>query len=268
MINLTDQEFKALTDYVLGNYGIDLTKKRVLIEGRLNSVLARYGFTSFTQYIDLVKTDTTGAELQQMLNRLTTNLTYFLRENDHFDYIAKVILPEMEAVPRSGPLRVWSAGCSSGEEPYTLAMTLLDYYRGQQNKFVILATDISQNVLGQAKRAVYTEEGLKDVSKDWRAKYFDHMGGGDYKVKPAVQQTVTFKTFNLMDPFRFSKPLDIIFCRNVMIYFEKQRKDDLIEKFYTWLAPGGYFFTSHSENVGKNDAGFATVRPSIYKKQK
>ncbi len=267
MVQLTDAEFNKLVSYVLGNYGIDLSKKKVLIEGRLNSVLMKYGFTSFTQYIDLVMNDKSGAELQQMLNRLTTNLTYFLREKDHFDFLTKVALPEFDKASRGGPLRVWSAGCSSGEEPYTLAMTLLDYYKGQNNKFVILASDISQNVLGQGTRAVYAEEALKDVPQEWKTKYFDRMGDGDFKVKDNVRKLVSFKTFNLMDPFNFKAPFEIIFCRNVMIYFEKQRKEELIKKFYRWIAPRGYFFTSHSENIGSNEVGFCTVRPSVFKKE-
>ncbi len=270
MIAITDKEFAELKDYVLANYGIDLSKKRTLIQGRLTGTLTQKGMTNFSQYIESVKSDKSGVELQQMLNKLTTNLTYFLREKEHFDFLTNVVLPEFEQKFKGRQLRVWSAGCSSGEEPYTLAMTLLDFFanRGGEKRFVILASDISQDVLGQAQRGVYSKEGLKDVPSSWLAKYFDKLpGGDDFKVKDSVKSKITFRTFNLMDPFRFTKPFEIIFCRNVMIYFEKMKKDMLIDKFYQWTSPGGYFFISHSENIGRTDTGFRTMRPSAFKKE-
>lgn len=268
MITLTDKEFFQLRDYVLSNYGIDLSKKRMLIQGRLNTVLQKYNMTTFSQYIELVMNDKSGAELQQMLNRLTTNLTFFLREKDHFDFIRSTVLPEFDHNFKNRELRIWSAGCSSGEEPYTIAMTLMDYYesKGMPARFKLLATDLSQNVLGQAQRGVYTSESLKDVPGNWLTKYFEKMGDGDYRVNDKVRSHITFKIFNLMEPFRFSKPFEIIFCRNVMIYFEKQKKDELITKYYTWLVPGGYFFISHSENIGGNNSGFRMLRPSVFKR--
>ncbi len=269
MITITDQEFTQLRDYVLGNYGIDLTKKRMLIQGRLNSVLQKYNMSTFSEYIKMVMNDKSGAELQQMLNRLTTNLTFFLREKEHFDFITNTLLPEFDQKFKNRELRVWSAGCSSGEEPYTLAMTLMDYYEKKPGggRFRILASDLSQNVLSQAQRGVYTMESLKDVPKSWLTKYFDKMGDGDYRVKDAVRSHITFKIFNLMEPFRFQKPFEMIFCRNVMIYFEKQKKDELIHKYYTWTEPGGYFFISHSENIGTNTTGYKMIRPAVFKKE-
>lgn len=270
MITLTDKEFFQLRDYVLSNYGIDLSKKRMLIQGRLNTVLQKYNMTSFSQYIELVQNDKSGAELQQMLNRLTTNLTFFLREKEHFDFIRGTVLPEFEQSFRGRELRIWSAGCSSGEEPYTIAMTLLDYCesKGVTPRFKILASDLSQNVLGQAQRGVYPAESLKDVPSGWMTKYFDKMGDGDFRVNDKVRSFITFKIFNLMEPFRFAKPFEMIFCRNVMIYFEKEKKDELISKYYQWLEPGGYFFISHSENIGANKCGFKMLRPSVFKREK
>lgn len=266
MIQLTDKEFATLRDYVLGNYGIDLSKKRVLIQGRLNTVLMQYKMNTFTEYIERVKNDKTGAELQQMLNRLTTNLTFFLREKDHFDFLTNTVLPEFETKFKGRELRIWSAGCSSGEEPYTLAMTLMDYNKNKGGRFKILASDISQNVLGQAQRGVYSKGSLKDVPNSWLTNYFEKMGDDDYRVKESVRRNITFRTFNLMDPFKFAAPFEIVFCRNVMIYFEKEKKDNLINKFYNWTIPGGYFFVSHSENVGKNEAGYRMIRPSTFKR--
>ncbi|NLW79516.1 MAG: chemotaxis protein CheR [Ruminococcaceae bacterium] len=268
MIELTDREFTTLRDYVLKNFGIDLSKKRVLIQGRLTTTLQQKGFANFTDYIQFVMADKTGTEVNLLLNKLTTNLTYFMREKEHFDYVRDVVLPEFDRAGGKREIRVWSAGCSSGEEPYTLAMTIMDYYAGKGNapKISLLASDISQKVLAEAQKAVYLEEGLKDLPTGWKTKYFDHMGGDEYRVKDAVRQKVTFKTVNLMDPFRFSAPFEIIFCRNVMIYFEKQRKNELINKYYTWTRPGFYFFISHSENVDRNSSQFRMVKPSIFRR--
>lgn len=268
MIIISDQEFARLRDFVLKNYGIDLSKKRVLIQGRLTNVLHQNGFTNFSDYIDLVLNDKTGIEVQKMLNRLTTNLTFFMREPEHFRFIKETALPEFDKTSHSNEVRVWSAGCSSGEEPYTLAMTLLDYYEGKSRpkKPAILATDISQNVLGQALRGVYSTDKLSDLPDGWIKKYFDKLDNENYQVKQFVRDLITFRSFNLMDPFKFSRPFELIFCRNVMIYFEKQTKEELVKKFHTWMAPGGYFFVSHSENIGQNAAGLKMMRPSVFKK--
>ena len=270
MIILTDNEFAQLRDYVLSNFGIDLSQKRMLIQGRLTSVIQSYNMDNFTDYINRVMNDKTGTEVQILLNKLTTNLTFFMREKEHFDFLTQVALPEFDQNFKGRELRIWSAGCSSGEEAYTIAMTIMDYYekKGMSRKFVILASDISQNVLGQAQRAVYPESALKDIPKPWVTKYFDRVGDGDYKVKDMITRLVTFRTFNLMATFRFSKPFELIFCRNVMIYFEKQKKEDLITNFYNWLEPGGYFFISHSENIGRSDTGFRMVRPSTFRRDK
>lgn len=267
MLELTDKEFITLRDYVLNNFGIDLSKKRVLIQGRLTSTLQQKGFNNYTDYIKFVMDDKTGTEVNLLLNKLTTNLTYFMREKEHFEFLQKVVLPEFDRTKRH-EIRVWSAGCSSGEEPYTLAMTLTDYYAGKPGapKISILASDISQKVLGSAQQAVYTTEGLKDLPAGWDNKYFDKLGGDQVKVKDKVKNLVTFRTVNLMDPFRFKAPFDIIFCRNVMIYFEKERKIDLVNRFYQWVAPGFYFFISHSENVDRDRSKFRMIKPSIFRR--
>ncbi len=269
MVELTDKEFATLRDYVLGNFGIDLSKKRVLIQGRLGSTLHQRGFTTYTQYIDFVMADKTGSEVNLLLNKLTTNLTYFMREKEHFEFVRTVLLPEFDWAGGKKEIRVWSAGCSSGEEPYTLAMTLLDYYSAKPAppRISILASDISQKVLGTAQAAVYQEEAMKDLPKGWDAKYFDKQPSGDYKVKDKVRSLITFKTVNLMDPFRFSAPFEMIFCRNVMIYFEKARKVDLINRFYQWVRPGFYFFISHSENIDRNESKFLMIKPSVFRRE-
>lgn len=268
MIELTDKEFATLRDYVLNNFGIDLSKKRVLIQGRLTATLNQKGFTNYTDYIDFVMKDKSGTEVNLLLNKLTTNLTYFMREKEHFEFIRDVVLPEFDRTGGKREIRVWSAGCSSGEEPYTLAMTIMDYYGSKPGapKISILASDISQKVLGKAQQGIYQAEGLKDLPRGWEGKFFDKMADGQFRVKDTVRSKITYKTVNLMDPFRFSAPFELLFCRNVMIYFEKQRKIDLINRFYQWVRPGFYFFISHSENVDRGESKFRMVKPSIFRR--
>lgn len=267
MLELTDQEFITLKDFILSNYGIDLSKKRVLIQGRLTATLQKMGFTNYTDYINYVKADKTGNEVNLLLNKLTTNLTYFMREKEHFEFVKNVVLPQFDQTKKR-EIRIWSAGCSSGEEPYTLAMTLLDYYAGKPNKpkISILASDISQKVLSAAQQGIYPAEGLTDLPAGWETKYFNKLNAEEYQVKSEVRNLITFRTVNLMDPFRFKAPFELLFCRNVMIYFEKQTKNDLVNNFYKWVAPGFYFFISHSENVDRNTTSFKMVKPSIFRR--
>ncbi len=267
MLELTDKEFATLRDFVLSNYGIDLSKKRILIQGRLSTMLQQKGFNNYMDYISFVQADKSGNEINTLLNKLTTNLTYFMREKEHFNFVRDVLLPEFDA-SKKREIRVWSAGCSSGEEPYTLAMTLMDYYaqKPTKPKISILASDISQNVLGKAQQAVYELEGLKDLPQGWISKYFDKINDNEYRVKQEVRSKVTFRTVNLMDTVRFSAPFEILFCRNVMIYFDKDKKRELVNRFYEWTAPGYYFFISHSENIERNATKFRMVKASVFRK--
>lgn len=268
LIKLTDQEFTTLVGFVKQRYGIDLSKKRILIEGRLTHLLRERGYTAFQQYFDVVFADKSGAEMTQMLNRLTTNLSYFMRENEHFEFLARQVLPYMEKT-RNHDLRIWSAGCSSGQEAYTIAMTIDEYFgpRKAQWDTTILATDISMKVLENAKRAIYPADDLRDVPAAWKHKYFTALDGGkSYQVCEKIRRQVVFRPFNLMEPFRFKKPLDIIFCRNVMIYFDAPTKENLVRKFYDWSSNGGYLFIGHSESINREATKYTYIQPAIYRK--
>lgn len=269
MVQMTDQEFLTLTTYIKDHYGINLSKKRVLIEGRMSSVLRSRNIPDFKTYLDILFKDKTGAEMTTLLNKLTTNHTYFLRENEHFDFLVKEALPYLERVHANDrSLRIWSAGCSSGQEPYTIAMALCEYFgaRKAQWKLQILATDISVNVLTKAHDGIYSADMLNGVPQTWQQKYFKHMPDGNFQVSEAIRSAVDFRTLNLMDPFRFRKPFDIIFCRNVMIYFDGPTKDKLVNKFYDWTADGGFFFIGHSENINKDNARYRFIKPAMYQK--
>ncbi len=268
ILKITDQEFQELAKFVYGRYGIDLSRKRQLIEGRLSNTLRAKGITSFSQYMKLLFNDNSGEELHLFLNKITTNHSYFGRENEHFEFLMKVALPQLEKT-RKGDLRIWSAGCSAGQEAYNIAMVMDQYFgpRKPQWDTTILATDISTNVLAKAKQGIYPAESIKELPEAWRTKYFNRLPNGNYQVCEKIRKEVVFRIFNLMDPFVYKKPFDIIFCRNVMIYFDAPTTNRTVEKFYDATANGGYLFIGHSESIDKAKSRYTYLMPAIYQKQ-
>ena len=270
LIRMTDQEFNVLTGYVKNTYGIDLTKKRILIEGRLTHELNKRGLTAFQQYLDIVFNDKSGTEITLLLNKLTTNLSYFHREKEHYEYLKNQLLPYFEqSRSNKRDLRIWSAGCSTGQEPYDIAMIIDEYFGAKKSMWdtTILATDISMNVLSKADQGIYAAEDLKDVSAEWKAKYFDKIDNNQYKIKEKIRKEVVFRSLNLMEPFQFKKPFDLIFCRNVMIYFNAETKEKLIRKFYNTTADGGFLFIGHSESVNSQCSDYTYIQPAIYQRR-
>lgn len=267
MIQLSPKEFTTLTTYIKSKYGIDLSKKKILIEGRLSNMLASRGISSFDEYMKLLFADTSSTEITTLLNKLTTNYTYFLREIEHFTFMTDQVLPYLEKT-RKGDLRIWSAACSSGEEPYSMAMAIDEYFGNRKASWDtrILATDISMNVLEKARLGIYSAESLVSLPPHWKKKYFTDLKNGSFQVCQAIRDQVIFSHFNLMDEFQFKKPFDLIFCRNVMIYFDGPTKDKLIEKFYHWTAPGGFLFIGHSETINKSISKYNYIKPAIYRK--
>lgn len=267
-IKITDQEFKDLVNFVYSRYGIDLSRKRQLIEGRLSHTLRAKGVNSFSQYMKILFNDASGEELHIFLNKITTNHSYFGRENEHFDFLMKVALPQLEKT-RRGDLRIWSAGCSAGQEAYNIAMVMDQYFgpRKPQWDTTILATDISTNVLTKAKQGIYSADTIKGLPPQWKTKYFNKLPDGNYQVCEKIRKEVVFRIFNLMDPFVYKKPFDIIFCRNVMIYFDAETTNRTVEKFYDATSNGGYLFIGHSESVDKAKSRYTYLMPAIYQKQ-
>ncbi|MDR1192901.1 MAG: protein-glutamate O-methyltransferase CheR [Peptococcaceae bacterium] len=267
MIKITDEEFKNLVDFVYRKYGINLSRKRQLIEGRLSHTIRERGLNSFKQYLDLLTKDNSGEEMHNFLNRITTNHSYFAREMEHFDFLLRQALPYLEK-NRPRDLRIWSAGCSAGQEAYNIAMVLDQYFGARKSQWDtrILATDISMNVLSKGQAAIYPEDNLKDLPPQWKEKYFTRLTGGSYQVIERLRKEVIFKVFNLMDTFTHKKPFDIIFCRNVMIYFDSETTSRLINKFYQATSEGGYLFIGHSEVLDKEATQYQFIRPAIYQK--
>lgn len=270
MLTLNEQDFKRLVTFVKSRYGINLTQKRQLIIGRLSNVVLSMGYTSFTEYIDHILSQKNPQDIELMLNKLTTNYTFFLRESSHFDYFRQTVLPYLEQTKRDRVLSIWSAGCSFGQEPYTISMFLKEYFGSKASQWDtrVLATDISQNALKAATEGVYDEESLSDLPPGWKKKYFQRTPEpGVYKVADSLKNNVIFKTFNLMDPIRFRLKFDVIFCRNVMIYFDQPTKDALVQRFYNATAPGGYLFIGHSESLNKATTPYNYIMPATYRKQ-
>lgn len=268
LIRMTDQEFITLTTFIKKKYGIDLSKKRTLIEGRLTNELKQKGLTSFKDYFDVLFHDESGTEIITLLNKLTTNLSYFMRESQHFEFLKNHVLPYFEKT-RKNELRIWSAGCSTGQEAYNTAMFIDEYFGPRKKNWDtrILATDISMKALTKAKSAIYTAEEMKDIPPIWKSKYFTALPDGRFQVCERLRKEVIFRPLNLMEPFHFKKPMDLIFCRNVMIYFDTETKQKLVNKYYDWTSPGGFLFIGHSESINTDQCRYSYIQPAIYQKK-
>ncbi|MCI8645287.1 MAG: protein-glutamate O-methyltransferase CheR [Firmicutes bacterium] len=270
MLTISTQDFNRLVTFMKGSYGIDLSKKQQLIVGRLSRTIAEMGFSTFTEYVDHILNKKNPQDIEVLINKLTTNYTFFMREKTHFDFFQKTILPWLEQTKKNKVLSIWSAGCSSGEEPYTISMILKEYFGGRYGSWDtrVLATDISQRVLGTAQNAVYEEESLKDLPAGWAKKYFrKSKDTGLYTVSPDIKANVIFRTFNLMDPIQFRLKFDVIFCRNVMIYFDGPTKDALVNRFFNATVPGGYLLIGHSEGLNKANNPYDYIMPATYRKK-
>ncbi len=263
---LSSREYEQIAELAYRTCGIDLKKgKQELVQARLGKKIREGKFGSFTAYYEHVVADRTGDQLVALLDALTTNFTSFLREPAHFDFLRKTIAPGIK-----GPIRVWSAACSSGEEPFSIAFSLLEEL-GQQAfaRTSILATDISTRALTTAARSAYPADRFARFPQDWLRKYLMRGSGqweGWYRVKPDVRKMVEFRRVNLMQPFPPTQPFDAIFCRNVMIYFNKATQEELVNRLFERLAPGGYLLIGHSESLTGLSHSYEYVKPAIYRK--
>lgn len=271
-IAINSEEFKLLRDLVYERFGINLTKtKRALVVSRLQNVLQLQGFANFKSYYQYLITDRTNQGLNELINQISTNFSYFYRENAHFDFFSRQALPQLIEKLRcrdSRDIRLWTAGCSTGEEPYMLIMLMMEHLGldyGNWNAG-LLATDISERVLKMAAEAVYPLDRIERVPAHIRQRYFKAAGSGLAVVSSKVKKDITLRRFNLMNPFPFKKPFQMIFCRNVMIYFDKPTRDKLIARFHQFLEPGGYLFIGHSESLGRVQKLYKYIMPACYQK--
>lgn len=272
-LQIEDHEFKFICLVIEKNAGIVLgPNKRQLVQGRLARRIRELGLNSFGEYCELVKAGG-PEELIGLINAITTNVTSFFREKHHFEALSRTILPEaMERNDRSRRLRIWSAGCSSGEEPYSIAMAAAESLRkGPRWDLKILATDIDSEVLSTAARGEYSLERLAGVSQERRRRWFvlgTDEAQGLAKVRPELAELITFRPLNLMGEWPMSGPFDVIFCRNVMIYFDKAMRERLVTRYANLLANGGYLCLGHSESIHMPHAWFKLVGRTIYKKMR
>ena len=271
---LSQRDFERLRALIHRECGIHLgPDKKTMLEIRLRRRLRDSRFASCESYCEhLFAPDRDLGELVRLIDAVTTNKTDFFRESGHFDYLSGTVLPEL--CRRRGTLRkmmLWSAGCSTGEEPYTLAMVMSEYaLRSPGMRFGILATDISTEVLETARRGIFKAALADPVPAELRKKYF--MRSRDPKsdllrVVPELRELVEFRRLNFMDTdFGLAEPMDIIFCRNVIIYFDRATQMRLLGRLARHLAPGGYFFAGHSESLQAMDLPLTAVAPSVYRK--
>lgn len=271
---LTEEEFEWISDMVHKHCGINLHQgKKELVRARLAKRLRVGGFSCVRDYLDHVLADKSGREFTILIDSLSTNLTSFFRENSHFEFLSRTFLPALLARKRRdgrGAIRAWSAACSSGEEPYSLAITLLEAVQGQGAWDIkILATDISTRVLQMAQQGVYDKKRVESVPAQWKARYLHNVRtaeGMACEVSPALREIVRLRHLNLMENWPFTGPFDFIFCRNVMIYFDKPTQQKLVNRFYDHLDSGGMLFTGHSESLTGITHRFRYVQPTIYAK--
>lgn len=267
---ITDEEFLRVSSYMKDNYGIDLSQKRIIVNGRLQNHIKVGNCKTLTEYMDAMQKDKTG-ELEKMLvNQLTTNHTYFMREFEHFEFFKSVVLPWLRTKESARKdLRIWCGAASSGEEPYMIAMVLRDFFGLDRNKWdtKVLATDISTKALQSASAGIYSEEQLKNLPEQWKRHCFKKISGTDqYKVTDDLKNEVLFRKFNLMDPFPFKRKMHTVFLRNVMIYFDEPTKKALVQKVYDILEPGGYLFIGTTETLDRGSTPFKIIQPSIFRK--
>ncbi|MDH5298424.1 MAG: protein-glutamate O-methyltransferase CheR [Desulfobulbaceae bacterium] len=270
---LTDAQFEKFSALIYAKCGIHLkAEKMELLNARLGKRLRATGIDSFKAYYDFVTNDSTGVELVQLIDSVSTNFTSFFRESAHFDFMTSTVLPAYfaEGRGRGQPLTLWSAACSSGEEPYTLAMVMEEFVAGHPGmQYRIKATDISTKVLSQAHGGVYPEDRVSKVPPPFLKRYFQKGIGksaGQVRVKEELRRKVLFERFNLMDDLPCQESLDIIFCRNVMIYFNASTQQTLVDKFFRCLAPGGHLFIGHSESLTSIKHNFKQVASTAYRK--
>jgi chemotaxis protein methyltransferase CheR len=264
---LTDSDFKAISSQVYDACGIVLAEhKREMVYSRLARRIRQHKLKNFKEYLDFLE-ENKEQEFSEFINAITTNLTSFFREPHHFSYLKNTIVPKLLiSNAKHKRVRVWSAGCSTGEEPYTIAMTLSSLFPSDWD-VKILATDLDSNVLAKAQAGTYTAANVNGLDKSQLKRWFLKSHDGQlYKVKPELQKNIFFKRLNLLQSWPMKGPFDVIFCRNVVIYFDKPTKDTLFKRYYDLLTDSGHLFLGHSETLGKDHKEFKNLGQTIYQK--
>lgn len=265
---MTDANFKVIRELVYDSAGIVLGEhKREMVYSRLARRLRSLNLSHFDEYCQYLESHK-EQEFSHFINSITTNLTSFFRENHHFEYLKQTVIPELKkqhALDKR--IRVWSAGCSTGEEPYSIAMTMVPEFSASQWDLKVLATDLDSNVLAKAKAGVYSDTNVSGLDQIIQQKGFvRNKDGSQFKIKSELQQHIHFKRLNLLAEWPMKGPFDIIFCRNVVIYFDMPTKNNLMRRYASLLRPGGYLFMGHSESMSREITDFKPLGQTIYQK--
>jgi chemotaxis protein methyltransferase CheR len=273
MMKISTSEFEKLRDLIYRKFGINLTeKKRTLVVSRLQKLLKTSGFENFSSYYNYIVNEKTGNALNELVNRISTNFTFFWREPEHFIHLKNVVLPEItQKLRQKGDydLRIWCAAAATGEEPYMLAIILKEFFKNDSFRWQagILATDISKRALEVAGKGVYPAKSLSKLPAEYKRRYFRQIGEDSFAIANSIKSEVTFRRFNLMNPLPFKKRFHVIFCRNVMIYFDVPTKEALVNRFYDGVEDGGYLYIGHSEALGRTNCPFKYIAPALYRKE-
>lgn len=265
---MSQAQFTEVRELAHRTFGLDLRKgKEALVTARLSRRVAELGLGTIGEYLEILKGDRTGRELTSLIDALTTNYTSFQREPGHFELLRNQILPGLAAA--TNHIRVWSAGCATGEEPYTILMHAAECLGEQKLRLRLLATDISTRALEIAKAAVYPAERLRDIPDSWRRQFLQRGVGaqdGSFRIRRQIASRVEFQRLNLMEPFGHVGRFHVIFCRNVMIYFDRPTQERLVGKFSLQLDPGGWLLIGHSEGLMGVRNELEYVMPAVYRK--
>jgi chemotaxis protein methyltransferase CheR len=271
---MTDEDFGRLSSFVYEELGIKMPyQKKVMLQARLQKRVADLKFNSFKEYIDFVfSKEGQEDEIIKMIDLITTNKTDFFRESSHFDFLTETVLPQICATKNARRvIRLWSAGCSSGEEPYTIAIVMKEFLVNHPDfDFEIYATDISMRILHKAAMAIYPEERISMIPLSLKKKYFlksKDPSNKTVRLIPEIRSKITFNRLNFMDQYyAIEKEFDIVFCRNVLIYFDRATQQEVICKLASKLRTDGYFFLGHSESITNMKVPLQQIKPTIFRK--
>lgn len=269
MDSLNAAEYKRLQGFIYEKLGIEVDeKKKETVTTKIIKLMNRHKMHTPKEYVNYVTGTSDPDAMQEFFNEITTNTTEFFREAAHFDYIKNninLILREIPRIERDREIRLWSAPCSSGEEPVTLAIVLKECLPAGID-IKILATDISEKVLNKAVKGIYSEAECKGLAKQYLLKYFKNNKNGFYELNSDIKKHITYRLFNLMEDFTFRKGFDIIFCRNLMIYLDNAAQEKLVNRFYGQIVQNGLFFIGHSESMLNKKHKFKYIQTAVYKK--
>jgi chemotaxis protein methyltransferase CheR len=270
---LSDRDLATITRLVYAKSGISLhSGKRALVTARLQKLLKRSGFSTFKEYIRHLQDDRSGHELTAMLDAIATNHTAFFREPQHFDFLAKMVLPPLRARDEPTPILGWSAACSTGEEPYTIAMTAFEQFGSLPGRPLrLLASDLSTKALARATQGIYKADRVAGLPRYLILKYFEKgadLPAATIRIAEHVRRIVEFRQLNLLEEPPPGRPLDFIFCRNALIYFDRSTQQRVVNQLEQRLGHGGYLFTSHSESLNGLKHGLTWVAPAVYRRER